>query len=69
MQGTILIFHTDYSFYEDWILETSNKNRLINVIKRYVEVPKGFDIAVKTKSKVGNDTKEKIMRRYDDLVK
>ena len=69
VQGTILIFHTDYGFYEDWILETSNKNRLINVIKRYVEVPKGFDIAVKTKSKVGNDTKEKIMRRYDDLVK
>jgi DEAD/DEAH box helicase domain-containing protein len=69
VQGTILILHTDYKFYEDWILDSSNKTRLVNVIKRVVEVPKGFDIAVKTKGKVSNDLKEKIMRRYDDLIK
>ncbi|MDF2590741.1 MAG: box helicase [Clostridia bacterium] len=69
VQGTILIFHTDYKFYEDWMLDGSNKNRLINVIKRYVEVPKSFDIAVRTKSKGNLDLKEKIMRRYDDLIK
>jgi hypothetical protein len=51
------------------MLDSSNKNRLTNVIKRYVEVPKDFDIAVKTVGKAGNDIKEKIMRRYDDLVK
>ena len=68
VQGVVLIFHTDYKFYEDWMLDSSNKNRLINVIKRYIEVPKGFDIAVKTIGN-GNDIKEKIMRRYDDLVK
>lgn len=68
VQGSVLIFHTDFSFYEEWILGSSNKNRLMNVIKRYVEVPKGFDISVKAIGK-GNELKEKIMRRYDELVK
>ncbi|MDF2840785.1 MAG: box helicase [Clostridia bacterium] len=69
VQGNMLIFLTDYHFYEEWIMDGSNKSRLINVIKRYVETPKGFDIAVKTMSKEKNELKEKIMRRYDDLVK
>jgi DEAD/DEAH box helicase domain-containing protein len=69
VKGNLLVFMTDYKFYEDWMLDDSNKNRLVNVIKRYVEVPKGFDIAVKTVGSGGNEVKEKLMRRYDDLVK
>lgn len=69
VQGSVLVFMTDFKFYEDWMLDSSNKNRLINVIKRYVEAPKGFDIAVKTIGNGNCDVKEKLMRRYDDLVK
>lgn len=69
VQGSVLVFMTDFKFYEDWMLDSSNKNRLINVIKRYVEAPKGFDIAVKTIGNSNSDIKEKLMRRYDELVK
>jgi hypothetical protein len=48
-------------------LDPSNKRKLVNTIKRYVEVPAGFDISVKVLSKIPVDISEKIMRRYDDL--
>ena len=66
--GSLLYFVTDFRFYEEWILDFGNKRKLSNMIKRYVEVPEGFDINVKT---LGDNQglKDKIMRRYDDLVK
>ncbi len=67
--GDLLNIITDFRFYETWILETANKRKLINTIKRYVEVPSGFDVSVKVIEKTPADITEKIMRRYDDLVK
>ncbi len=69
LHGTVLHFVTDFMFYEEWILNTANKKKLMNIIKRYVEVPAGFDISVKTIEKKPFDIKDKIMRRYDDLIK
>ena len=67
--GSVLNLVTDFKFYEEWIMDTSNKRKLTNIIKRYVEVPKTFDINVKTGDKSAVDIKEKLMRRYDELVK
>ncbi len=69
VKGTILNFITDFKFYEEWILDTANKKKLINILKRYIEVPEGFEISVKTIDKTPADIKDKLMRRYDDLTK
>jgi hypothetical protein len=67
--GSLLNIVTDFKFYEEWILDPANKRKLVNTIKRYVEVPAGFDISVKVLSKTPDDIGEKIMRRYDELTK
>lgn len=67
--GTVLSIITDFKFYEEWILDPSNKRKLVNTIKRHVDVPSGFDIDVRVIEKTPADIAEKIMRRYDDLVK
>lgn len=69
VSGSLLSIITDFKFYEEWILDPSNKHKLMNTIKRYVEVPQGFDISVKVLDKTPADISEKIMRRYDDIVK
>ncbi|MFZ5351554.1 MAG: DEAD/DEAH box helicase [Bacillota bacterium] len=69
VSGSMLNFITDFKFYEEWIMDTANKKKLMNILKRYVEVPAGFDISVKTIEKTPADIKDKLMRRYDDLTK
>lgn len=69
VSGSLLNIVTDFKFYEEWILDPANKRKLVNTIKRYVEVPAGFDISVKVLSKTPDDISEKIMRRYDELTK
>lgn len=69
LSGNRLLFVTDFKFYEDWVLDTSNRKKIINTIVRYVNTPKVFDIGVKVIEKTPEDIQEKIMRRYDDLVK
>lgn len=69
LEGNMLLFVTDFKFYEDWVLEASNKNKIMNTIKRYVKTPPTFDIGVKVIEKTPDDIQEKIMRRYDDLTK
>lgn len=69
VSGSRLVFVTDFKFYEDWVLETSNRKKILNTIKRYVDTPPVFDIAVRVVEKDPGDLQEKIMRRYDDLTK
>lgn len=69
VSGNLLIFVTDFKFYERWVLENSNRKKILNTINRYVKTPPTFDIGVKVIEKQPDDVREKIMRRYDDLVK
>lgn len=69
LTGNVLMFITDFKFYVDWVLEGSNKKKIVNTVRRYVKVPKTFDIGVRVIEKNPDDIQEKIMRRYDDLVK
>ncbi|HBM76168.1 MAG TPA: hypothetical protein DD429_11550, partial [Clostridiaceae bacterium] len=69
VSGNLLIFVTDFKFYERWVLENSNRKKILNTINRYVKTPPTFDIGVKVIEKQPDDIREKIMRRYDDLVK
>lgn len=69
LSANVLYFVTDFKFYLDWVLENSNKKKIINTITRYVKVPGVFDIGVKVIPKDPDTLQEKIMRRYDDLVK
>lgn len=65
--GDVLYLTVQGSFYREWIMETSNKQKMENIIKRYVNVPEKFKIDVEVKE---NDSKmDKILRRYDDLTK
>lgn len=65
--GDVLTFKTKGSFFKDWIMDSVNKDKIENIIKRYVNVPKGFKIDVMSDSSL--DIMDKIMRRYDDLTK
>jgi hypothetical protein len=69
ISGNVLKFITDFKFYEDWVLESNNRKKIINTVRRYVKVPANFDIGVNVVEKNPDDIQEKIMRRYDDLVK
>lgn len=69
LMGNKLMFVTDFKFYENWVLEASNRKKIMNTIKRYVKTPSTFDIGVNVIEKNPDDIQEKIMRRYDDLVK
>lgn len=69
VSGAKLIFVTDFKFYEDWVLESSNRKKILNTIKRYVKTPQNFDIGVRVIEKNPDDVQQKIMRRYDDLTK
>lgn len=69
ISGYTLLLVTDFKFYRDWVLESSNRKRIIGTIKRYVKVGPAFDIGVRIIEKTPDDIQDKIMRRYDDLVK
>ncbi|SKA93214.1 DEAD/DEAH box helicase domain-containing protein [Caloramator quimbayensis] len=67
ISGDILVLNVNGSFFREWIMESANKSKIENIIKRYVNIPKGFKIDVCAKEV--DDIKDKIMRRYDDLTK
>lgn len=66
--GDTLWLEVNGEFYREWIMETSNKAKIENIIKRYVRVPEKFKIDIDVVSSDDSKT-EKLMRRYDDLTK
>lgn len=67
INGNVLYLNVQGDFYKEWIMETENKNKIENIIKHYVNVPDKFKIDVNIIPV--EDKTDKIMRRYDDLVK
>lgn len=65
--GDILILNVGTSFYREWIMESVNKIKIENIIKRYVNAPEKFKIDVEINE--GDSKLDKILRRYDDLTK
>ncbi len=65
--GDILILSVLTPFYREWIMESINKLKIENIIKRYVNVPEKFKIDVEIME--GDSKLDKILRRYDDLTK
>ncbi|GIW48958.1 MAG: putative ATP-dependent helicase YprA [Caloramator sp.] len=67
VRGNVLILNVTSDFFRQWIMDTLNKAKIENIIKRYVEVRDNFSIdvnVIKSESKI-----DKIIRRYDDLVR
>lgn len=65
-QKLILILKND--FYKTWLLENDNKTMLKNTISQYVDAPDGFDIYAEIEQNENKEMKEKIERRYNDLI-
>lgn len=65
--GDILILSVLTPFYREWIMESVNKLKIENIIRRYVNVPEKFKIDVEIME--GDSKLDKILRRYDDLTK
>jgi DEAD/DEAH box helicase domain-containing protein len=65
--GDILILSVLTPFFREWIMESINKLKIENIIKRYVNVPEKFKIDVEIME--GDSKLDKILRRYDDLTK
>lgn len=69
LKGDTLVLCVKGDFYREWILETENKSKMENIIKRYVKVPERFKIDVTIEAAADESKVSKIMRRYDDLTK
>ena len=69
IKGTTLLLKVSGSFYKQWIMETLNKQRIENIIKRYVDIPEKFAIDVNADDEDEKNKMDKLMRRYDDLTK
>lgn len=65
--GDILVLNVQTPFYREWIMESVNKLKIENIIRRYVNVPEKFKIDVEITE--GDSKLDKILRRYDDLTK
>jgi DEAD/DEAH box helicase domain-containing protein len=65
--GDILILSVLTPFYREWIMESVNKLKIENIIRRYANVPEKFKIDVEIME--GDSKLDKILRRYDDLTK
>ena len=68
LMGDKLVIKVDSPFYKEWIMETANRGRIENIIKRYVKVPDKFKIDVEANEE-NNSKQDKLMRRYDELTK
>lgn len=69
LNGDTLVLNVLGNFYKEWIMETENKSKIENIIRRYVNVPDKFRIDVDIEAAGDNDKLNKLMRRYDDLTK
>lgn len=69
LAGDTLVLTVGSDFYREWILETENRNKMENIIRRYVNVTDRFKIDVEIKRLEDLDKTGKLMRRYDDLTK
>lgn len=64
--GSMLLLRVEVPFFKEWIMEFSNRKKIENIIRRYVNLPQGFSIDVEISE--GDSKIEKILRRYDDLT-
>ena len=67
--GSTLVLLVDNDFYVSWIMNEESKNRIVNSISHYVEVPVGFSIRAESVQPSDGEKEAKIIRRYQDLNK
>jgi DEAD/DEAH box helicase domain-containing protein len=70
IENNVLILVTDNAFYKDWILEKTNHKGLMNIISYYTDAPTGtrLEISLKEPDSDRTKVKNKLQRRYEDLV-
>jgi DEAD/DEAH box helicase domain-containing protein len=58
------------TFYKEWVMEESNKKSLINIISFYTDSPAKIELRIRVEN-IDNDKKDiknKLQRRYEDLL-
>lgn len=67
-QVITLVLHN--AFYKEWIMEKTNKRSLINIFRFYTEAPVGIELKVRVEKPADDrtDKKNKLQKRYEDLV-
>ena len=72
VKGKILQLYVKDTFYADWANMPENRRNIENVIRSYVEVPKGFRLEILSAKDTVMDEqlmkREKMMRRYQMLT-
>lgn len=70
IENNMLILATDNAFYKDWILEKNNQKSLMNIVSFYTDAPAGTRLEVRLTEAAGDrkEVKNKLQRRYEDLV-
>jgi DEAD/DEAH box helicase domain-containing protein len=70
VENNVLVLVTDNAFYKDWILEKTNQRSLMNIIRFYTDAPVGVRLEISLKEPGSDRTgvKNKLQRRYNDLV-
>ena len=70
IKGDSLILSVKEAFYAEWANMPENRNAIVNVLRSYVSVPDGFQLAILSGEKTADHgKKEKMMRRYHSLKK
>ncbi|WP_163191638.1 DEAD/DEAH box helicase [Clostridium thermarum] len=70
LEDHLLILITDKAFYKEWILEKTNYKSLKNIIAFYTDAPPGTKLEIKLSeaSEDRTDVKNKLQKRYKDLI-
>lgn len=70
VENNVLVLLTDNAFYKEWIMEKNNHKSLINIITFYTDAPTGVRLEIQLKESEENrsEVKNKLQRRYKDLM-
>ena len=67
----VLTLVLDNAFYKEWVMEETNKKSLMNIISFYTDAASGIELKVRLEKAEDDskDVKNKLERRYENLVK
>ncbi|MFT8349821.1 DEAD/DEAH box helicase [Clostridium saccharoperbutylacetonicum] len=70
IENRILTLVLNNAFYKEWVMEESNKKSIINIISFNTDAPVGIELRVRSEKieEDRNNVKNKLQRRYKDLV-
>lgn len=70
VEGNILTLILSNAFYKEWVMEENNKRSIINIISFHTDAPVKIELRIRVEEAADDrkNIKDKLQRRYEDLV-